>query len=427
MQKETPRIPARFPAAAGDIHGILLMFFDITVERQSNRDECITIRRGHVQVTGIIPREDRDQALRIRRFLMAFASYFMWILLVLYCYIQGMFRGSLPLTLQIIAMVITMNLILYGILRSGLNRRFQDPSLTMVQMSLATVWIMVVAYFLNEARGIMFLLYMVVFIFGTFRLRLRQFFKLTVFAMMGYGTLIMLLLIHRPESIDLKLELLYMVTLFTVLLWFSFVGSYINTLRKRLSKSNSELSNALSVIKQQAIHDDLTGVYNRGYLFHILMREKGLADRGESTFSLCIFDLDDFKNVNDTYGHLSGDVVLKTLTQGIENDIRQEDYLARYGGEEFVLILAYPDIHDALACAERIRRLVSKVSFPGLPEDFRVTISMGLTGYHPVESIDTLLSRADDALYRAKRSGKNLIECEPAPASFLAAGNETAL
>ncbi|HPS94678.1 MAG TPA: GGDEF domain-containing protein [Deltaproteobacteria bacterium] len=378
-------------------------------------------------MTGIIPREDRDQALRIRRFLMAFASYFMWILLVLYCYIQGMFRGSLPLTLQIIAMVITMNLILYGILRSGLNRRFQDPSLTMVQMSLATVWIMVVAYFLNEARGIMFLLYMVVFIFGTFRLRLRQFFKLTVFAMMGYGTLIMLLLIHRPESIDLKLELLYMVTLFTVLLWFSFVGSYINTLRKRLSKSNSELSNALSVIKQQAIHDDLTGVYNRGYLFHILMREKGLADRGESTFSLCIFDLDDFKNVNDTYGHLSGDVVLKTLTQRIENDIRQEDYLARYGGEEFVLILAYPDIHDALACAERIRRLVSEISFPGLPEDFRVTISMGLTRYHPVESIDTLLSRADDALYRAKRSGKNLIECEPAPASFLAAGNETVL
>ena len=378
-------------------------------------------------MTGIIPREDRDQALRIRRFLMAFASYFMWILLVLYCYIQGMFRGSLPLTLKIIAMVITMNLVLYGILRSGLNRRFKDPSLTMVQMSLATVWIMVVAYFLNEARGIMFLLYMVVFIFGTFRLRLRQFFKLTVFAMMGYVTLIMLLLIHRPESIDLKLELLYMVTLFTVLLWFSFVGSYINTLRKRLSKSNSELSNALSVIKQQAIHDDLTGVYNRGYLFHILMREKGLADRGESTFSLCIFDLDDFKNVNDTYGHLSGDVVLKTLTQRIENDIRQEDYLARYGGEEFVLILAYPDIQDALACTERIRRLVSEIGFPGLPEDFRVTISMGLTRYHPVESIDTLLSRADDALYRAKRSGKNLIECEPAPASFLAAGNETAL
>lgn len=378
-------------------------------------------------MTGIIPREDRDQALRIRRFLMAFASYIMWMLITLYCNYLGMFWGTLPQTVSIFSMIIVMNLILFIVFRTGFNRRFKDPSLTMVQMILATVWVMTMAYFLREARGIMLLIYMVVFIFGTFRLNLRQFCILTVIAVAGYGLVIALLLIHHGQKINLKLELLYMVTLFTVLLWFSFVGSYINTLRKRLSKSNSELSNAISVIKQQAIHDDLTGVYNRGYLFHILMREKGLADRGESTFSLCIFDLDDFKNVNDTYGHLSGDVVLKTLTRRIEEDIRQEDYLARYGGEEFVLILAYPDIQDALVCVERIRGLVSETLFPGLPEDFRVTVSMGLTRYHPVESIDTLLSRADDALYLAKRAGKNLIECAPAPASFLAAGNETAI
>jgi diguanylate cyclase (GGDEF)-like protein len=128
---------------------------------------------------------------------------------------------------------------------------------------------------------------------------------------------------------------------------------------------------------------------------------------------VCIFDLDDFKKVNDTYGHLCGDTVLKTLTGRTKENIRQQDYIARYGGEEFVLVLAYSDLGDAVKCAERIRKMISEISFPGLPEDFRVTISMGLTRYQPCETIDALLVRADDALYRAKGSGKNTIICDP--------------
>ena len=146
------------------------------------------------------------------------------------------------------------------------------------------------------------------------------------------------------------MELLYIVTLGVVLLWLSFMGSYISILRKKLSIANSELSDAMHLIKQQAIHDDLTGVYNRGYLFQILLREKSLADRGESPFSVCIFDLDDFKKVNDTYGHFYGDTVLKTLTERTKENIRQQDYIARYGGEEFVLVLAYSDLEDAFKC-----------------------------------------------------------------------------
>jgi diguanylate cyclase (GGDEF)-like protein len=209
------------------------------------------------------------------------------------------------------------------------------------------------------------------------------------------------------------------VILFTVLLWFSFIGSYLNVLRKKLSKANNELNNALDHIKQQAIHDDLTGLFNRGHLFTILQREKSLADRGGAIFSLCIFDLDDFKKVNDTYGHLTGDVVLRTLAQRIREAVRQEDYMARYGGEEFVLVLAYPDLSDALMCADRIRKLASEIQYPGLSEGFRVTISMGLTQYRSMEDIDITLKRADDALYRAKRTGKNIIEYESSQISRL--------
>jgi diguanylate cyclase len=360
----------------------------------------------------LIPREDPHQTLRMRRFLMAFASYLMWILIVQYCYSQGLFRQSLTMTLGMCTAVVVMNFVLYFVFLTGVNKKFNDPSLTMLQMFLATSWIMIITYNLNEGRGIMLLLYLVVFIFGTFRLNLRQFCLLTLFAGAGYGLVIALLYLNHPDSINLRIDLLYLIILSTVLVWFSFIGSYINILRKKLSKANKELNTAMEHIKQQSIHDDLTGLFNRGYLFQLLQREKALADRGEEVFCLCILDLDDFKLVNDTYGHLSGDVVLKTLACQMKDNIRQVDYIARYGGEEFVLLLSYPQLKDALNCANRIRMLIAETPYPGMPEGFRITVSMGLTQYRTSEDIDAVIKRADDFLYRAKKSGKNLIVCD---------------
>ena len=377
----------------------------------------------------IFPKDDPKQTLRIKRFLMAFCTYIIWMLIALYCYYDGLFaRMPWPLSLTY-TLTITSNFFIFIIIRSGLNKRFKDPSLTMTQMVLATIWIMVMVYSLDEGRGIMLLLYMVVFTFGTFKLNFRQFSMLSVIALAGYGSVITLLLINEPGSINLRVELLYAGTLFAVLIWFSFIGSYINGLRKKLSKANRELcstndalNNANEVIKQQAILDDLTGIYNRGHLFHILLREKSLADRGELMFCLCIFDLDDFKKVNDTHSHLAGDMVLRVLSKRIKDNIRKEDYFARYGGEEFVLILSYPNMKDGLISANRIKKLVSETTYPDLPEDFRMTISMGITRYQPLEDIDTLLRRADDALYKAKNSGKNCIVCDPPMALLRANG-----
>ena len=358
----------------------------------------------------IIPTDDFDQSLRIRRFFMAFASYVMWMIFVFYCYVQGFFRMSLGGTLALYAFVVSFNLAVYIILRSGFNTRFKDPSLTLLQMILATLTIIVVAYYTDEIRGILLLIYLVVFVFGAFRLQLRQFFVMSLFALTGYGYVIILLLAHHPDKIDLRIELLQLAVLASVLSWFSFIGSYINHLREKLVKTNIELSKANETIRHSAIIDELTQVYNRRQMIRILQREKALADRGEPSFSLCIFDLDDFKRVNDTFGHLMGDLVLKTVVQAIKDNVREVDYIARYGGEEFVVILAYPDLHDALICAQRLKELTSSLIFPGLPDDFRITISIGVSKYEPAESIDALIGRADAALYRAKMCGKNRIE-----------------
>jgi diguanylate cyclase len=353
---------------------------------------------------------------------MAFETYILYCIWMLIAYYSGLFAREPWPIYWTFTLIITTNLIIFFLIRSGLNRRFKDPSLTMIQMVLATVWTMLMAYSLDEGRGVMLLLYMAIFTFGIFKLSFRKFFILSVLALLGYGFVITLLLINYPRSVNLRVELFYSGTLFAVLIWFSFIGSHINGLRKKLSKANLELSNANEVIKQQAILDDLTGIYNRGHLFHILLREKSLADRGESMFCLCIFDLDDFKKVNDTHGHLAGDMVLRLLSKRIKDNIRNEDYLARYGGEEFVLILAYTNLKDGLISANRIKKLVSETAYPDLPEDFRMTISMGITRYQPLEDIDMLMRRADDALYKAKKSGKNCIVCEPSMAQLRANG-----
>ena len=123
-----------------------------------------------------------------------------------------------------------------------------------------------------------------------------------------------------------------------------------------------------------------------------------------------MLDLDHFKQVNDTYGHMMGDIVLKTVAQTIEKNIRTADYLARYGGEEFILILTYPDVEEGLKCAERICRICAELKFAGLPESYSITISGGVTAYRPRESVDELVKRSDEALYCAKARGRNRIE-----------------
>ena len=297
----------------------------------------------------------------------------------------------------------------YLILRLGVNKRFKDPSMTIPQIMVATFWLMLVTFYCaDQVRSLMLLIYMVVFIFGVFKLQIYQFLLLSLFALGSYSLTIIMLLVFRKEGVDIRLEILHCVGLGMVLFWFSFVGGYINALREKLVE-------ALGIIKRLATHDELTNVHNRRKLFESLQREKALADRNGSSFSICMFDLDLFKEVNDRYGHLMGDTVLKIVAQAIQNNLREEDYIARYGGEEFVLILSYPELDSGVKCAERLRRLTQNLTFPDMPKSFQITISFGVTEYKSPEPIKDTLARADAALYRAKTMGRNRVEYDSAP------------
>ncbi len=358
------------------------------------------------------PKDDPAQALRIRRFSIGAASYLMWMGLLFYCHTHGFLR--LPMTWLIVLFLffISIQLVFYGILRSGINKHLADPSMTMPQMMVAALGAMTGIYFTDVVRGVMLLAYIVTILFGVFRFRMRHYIAYTFFSMASYSLVIWLLCKYHPEHINLKIELLQWVVLGAVLIWFSIVGAYISGLRKKISHANRELQSALNIINELAIHDDLTKVYNRRHLFEELQRQKALADRGKNVFSIAMVDLDHFKRANDTYGHLMGDEILKHLIQTVKHEIREADCLARYGGEEFIIVMSSTDIKEAEECAQRVKKTVEKLKFPGFPESFGITISIGITVYKPVESIEQLIARADAALYRAKTSGRNQVVLE---------------
>lgn len=157
-------------------------------------------------------------------------------------------------------------------------------------------------------------------------------------------------------------------------------------------------------------YDDLTSLYNRNYFNESLDREFARAKRYNQELSILFFDLDNFKQVNDSFGHMAGDVVLRNAAKIIRQEIRTEDIAARYGGEEFVIILPQTEKIRSLILGERIREGIKELSFDFQNREIHVTISGGLASF-PIDTDNAsdLVEFADQALYEAKSNGKNNI------------------
>ena len=158
--------------------------------------------------------------------------------------------------------------------------------------------------------------------------------------------------------------------------------------------------------------DALTGLNNRMKLDEALEGELGLAQRYRQTFAIVMLDIDHFKKVNDTHGHLIGDAVLKQVAGLLRGSLRKTDVPGRWGGEEFLVLLPQQDWRHAAMIAEKLRAAIASASFP---EVGRVTASFGVSEYAAGDTVASLVKRADEALYRAKNQGRNRVEsCRPA-------------
>lgn len=159
-------------------------------------------------------------------------------------------------------------------------------------------------------------------------------------------------------------------------------------------------------LKEKAFTDELTNIYNRAYFNQEIENRIKLSKNQNEIFSLTILDIDHFKNLNDTYGHQTGDMILKNLSKLIKEHTRSSDTFARWGGEEFVIIFKDSNLSNAKQSAENLRRLIENKLFE---KDLKITCSFGITEFTKNDDAETILKRADKALYIAKEDGRNRV------------------
>jgi len=194
------------------------------------------------------------------------------------------------------------------------------------------------------------------------------------------------------------------------ILWVEVITEEIKLDGKRCSISGlidiTDKKNLERQLRKLATIDRLTGIYNRYAFEKFLEEEISRAERYGTNFALIMFDIDNFKKINDTYGHQTGDMILKKISQIVKENIRKSDIFGRWGGEEFMIILPVKNIDEASKVAEKIRKKIEEYKFPKVN---RVTISAGVTMYKNGDTLKSIIRRVDTALYMAKKSGKNKV------------------
>ncbi|MGI9286471.1 MAG: GGDEF domain-containing protein [Pseudomonadales bacterium] len=172
------------------------------------------------------------------------------------------------------------------------------------------------------------------------------------------------------------------------------------------------LRNALLYHKalRMAERDPLTGMRNRVAMVNSLKREIALGKRHQDFLSLLVIDIDNFKLVNDNYGHIAGDQILRQVAETIMETVRQTDMSFRYGGEEFVVVLSKTNLEGAIVIGDRLRQLVENNAVTYKEQELRVTISVGATQLTAEDDLNAFFDRADRALYAAKNNGRNRVE-----------------
>ena len=181
---------------------------------------------------------------------------------------------------------------------------------------------------------------------------------------------------------------------------------YLTNVKNALSEPKIIEENKSTFIAGATTKDELTGLYLREVFDVVLKKEMEEAKRKNTSLCLLMIDIDDFKKINDQYGHLKGDEVLNKVGTAINDSVREMDLAARYGGEEMAVIIPRVDIEQTFNAAQRIRKTIEEIQF----KDFSVTVSIGLSQTNRlIDTPDKLIHAADLALYKAKNKGKNQV------------------
>ncbi|MEM0911374.1 MAG: GGDEF domain-containing protein [Pseudomonadota bacterium] len=354
-------------------------------------------------------RVKQNQAVRKRRVLMTIGSYLFTYTCLMICYFNGIL--DFQYTLHFLIATFLINGGFYLAFHLGWNLKLKDHNLTEWQIICSVLPAIYVLYFIedNQARSALFLIAIIPLCYGILDLDTRRFIRVGLVFLLSYVVLICSLIYFKEGFINFDSEVIQAAVYLIVVLQMALIGGFISNLRASLKRKNNELNKAVDRIGELLNIDELTGVNNRRFLMQRIDEETKRSERKGTAYSVCLLDIDFFKKVNDTHGHLAGDEVLKNTAQALVKESRSIDCFGRYGGEEFLMILPETSLEGAIHKAEKMRKLVKDLSFSQLPEDKSISISIGVTSYRPGESIKETLARADDALYKAKEDGRNKV------------------
>lgn len=355
----------------------------------------------------VLPAHDTRQRVRVERVLVAAAGSVIAVFVALALSQYGYIAMRDALTFA--AIVATIVVAGYALVRSGGNLRYADPSLTVPFLVAAAVATSYVVYYAERGKVVLFVIYVIAFLFGALTLPIRKLVWVGLFYWFCYLVVVGLGLLTHPESIDLHTEFVILGVYFVVLAWFAGFGWYIGNLRRKFRAANSEMARAMIDLETLARIDGLTRCYNRRYAMEFLEAECNKPLGRPRAMTLCLLDVDHFKHVNDNYGHQVGDSVLQAMVDCIMPCLRGTDLLARYGGEEFLLVLPHTAINDAMLACERIRRAVAALQPPPRCPDLAITVSIGAAEHVHGTPVDRTLNQADEALYQAKGAGRDRV------------------
>ena len=301
-------------------------------------------------------------------------------------------------------------LVVVGLIRSGLNKRFADPALTVPQMFYAVLCAAWAYSFAGAAHMMVGLILAVILMFGMFGLASRQIVWVSVYVLATFGVVMGLSSQRNPDRYPLGGEVVYFIMLCIMVAGVGVLTMRLHHMRDRLRRQKLELEAALAHIHRLATHDDLTGLVNRRHMQELLENERMRLERSEQDWCVALLDLDHFKSVNDAHGHAIGDEVLRALSRHAHTLIRRTDVLARWGGEEFVLLLPNTPLGMAATSLERLREHFYATPLVVRGIHLPVSFSAGLTEHLRGETVAQTLERADKLCYRAKTLGRNRIE-----------------
>lgn len=309
-------------------------------------------------------------------------------------------------------------------IKSGYYKRWSDAAFTFAQIFVVQMSVILAMSYMNYVQQAAMV--MVTFLglsFGVFSLSRLYFMALSCIPLAAFAYFIALHVINDTlgEGVTINIAILQWLAMLLLFIFCSTVANYLTVLRIRSKKNRKqliiqkedleiahrELVSMLRQTEEKASKDELTGLYNRRQFSEVWHTQVSVALASNAPLGFLIMDIDHFKPVNDTYGHLAGDEVLRAFNKIQEHCLRKTDFIARYGGEEFVVLLPDASEKTLLEIGERIRRFVEGLVFDDIEKGFHITVSIGATHYMDREIPENTIKRADNNLYQAKNSGRN--------------------